>query len=288
MAAAFFFTVPIYSYFLTQRWQGRLDKTIAKFSLFLKLALNDGFVIYFRTAEFTTKQNNHYFIQLPINDKTMTTIAFVENHIMLRNLLVRSLECEIENCKVHVYDNGLDFVSRFPNQNYTPSIVLMDIRMPEMNGYETTKWIKKHYSNIPVLALSDLDEPRALEAIIESGSDGFTSKSSFNIIGRIPTIINQIIGGNSYFENAEQYHKVKGKMNAESKKSKVGINAISDVEMKVLRCLPSDKRPIKQAEELNMSVHTFNNHLKSIKTKIGNKTSKMLIVLAHKLGLIEL
>ena len=218
----------------------------------------------------------------------MTTIAYVENHIAFRTFVVRSLESEIENCEVFVYDNGLDFTKRFPIQNYTPSRVLMDIRMPEMNGYETTKWIKKHYPNIPVLALSDLEEIKAMEAIIECGADGFASKNRFSIPSRIPKIIAQIIEGAGYYDDAELYAKVKGKMNDKDKKSKVGINALSDAEMKVLRILTSEKSPLKQAEEMRMSIHTYNNHLKSISNKLGKKTSKVLMKIAHSLGLIEM
>ncbi len=218
----------------------------------------------------------------------MTTIAYIEDHIAFRTLVVRSLESEMENCKVYVYDNGLDFTKRFPTQNYTPAIILMDIRMPEMNGYETTRWLKKRHPHIPVLALTDLEEPKALEAIIECGADGYTSKTRCSIPGRMPKIITQMIGGNGYYDNLEMYNQVKKRMLTETKKNKVGINAISDAEMKVLRCLPSDKTPITQAEELYMSIYTYNNHLKRIKTKIGNKTSKSLMTLAHSLGLIEM
>ena len=214
----------------------------------------------------------------------MTTIAYVEDHIGFRNILVKNLETIMGDCKIYVYDNGLDFTSRFPAQNYTPSIVLMDIRMPEMNGYETTKWIKKHHPTIPVMAFSDLEELRAMEAIIECGADGYTSKASWHLA----TAINQIIDGTGYYDDPELFHRVKDRMKQEVGKSKVGINAISAAEMRVLRTLPTDKTPIELAKQINMSVHTYNNHIKSIGDKLGKKTSKALMKLAHSLGLIEM
>lgn len=160
--------------------------------------------------------------------------------------------------------------------------------MPEMNGYETTTWIKKHHPTIPVLAFTDLEEPKAIEAIIECGADGYTSKTRCSISGRLVKVITQIVGGKGYYDNEEVYNQVKARMKTEAIKCKVGINALSAAEMKVLRSLPSEKTPMEQADEIHLSVHTYNNHIKSITAKLSVKTSKTLMKFAYSLGLIEL
>ncbi len=61
-----------------------------------------------------------------------------------------------------------------------PIIVISDVMMPEMNGYEICRWIKNHaqYEHIPVILLTSLDHPQDVVAGLESGADYFIVKSN--------------------------------------------------------------------------------------------------------------
>ena len=142
---------------------------------------------------------------------------------------------------------------------------------------------------IPVLAFSDIEHPTAMEAIVECGADGYTSKTRCCVPGHMEKAIKQIIDGIGYYDDPAVFDQVKNRMKMEAgTNNKGGINALSAAEMKVLKSLPSDKTPMGQAAEIHMSIHTYNNHLKSISTKLGPKSSKTLMKLAYSLGLIEI
>ena len=92
----------------------------------------------------------------------MTQIAIIDDFAPLRKKISDKLESPPLFYKVYQYENGQDFVNRFPKQNYSPNIVLMDIRMNPMNGFETTSWLTENYPEIPVLAFSDIETPEAI------------------------------------------------------------------------------------------------------------------------------
>ena len=234
------------------------------------------------------KQNNKLAYINTLNNKTMTAIAYVENHVGFRSLLVQSMERTKETYQFYLYDNGKDFVDRFPTEHYSPSIILLDIRMPEMNGYLTTKWIKKHYPYIPVLVFSDIVRTDAITAIIECGADGYTSKSNCTTMGHLESVITKMLKGENYFDDPELFERVKNDMNKIKEEDNEGINSITPGEMRVLNSLRSPKKLPERVEEMHLSVHTYNNHLKSITTKLKVNSSETLIKLAHKLGLIEM
>ncbi len=73
----------------------------------------------------------------------MVPIAFVDDHKMARESIVKRLHfLSPSQYRVHEYESGQNFIDRFPTENYVPAIVLMDISMPGINGYDTTAWIK--------------------------------------------------------------------------------------------------------------------------------------------------
>jgi len=73
-------------------------------------------------------------------------------------------------------EDGLDAVERFKQEQ--PDIVLMDIMMPNMNGYDATRQIKTLAGDrfVPVIVLTAMEDPKALASCVEAGADDFLVK----------------------------------------------------------------------------------------------------------------
>jgi two-component system, NarL family, invasion response regulator UvrY len=111
-----------------------------------------------------------------IHGKTLIKIAVTDDHIMLRETLCNVIDTW-ENCKVILQaDNGKHFMSQLDPTNL-PDLVLMDLEMPEMDGYETIKAIKKIYPDIKIMVLSMYQSEEAIIRSINVGAQGFFNKS---------------------------------------------------------------------------------------------------------------
>ncbi len=64
------------------------------------------------------------------------------------------------------------------NENNIPDLVLLDINMPEMDGYQTAKWIRTNYKDVKVLALSVNDNESAIIRMLKCGAKGYILKDS--------------------------------------------------------------------------------------------------------------
>jgi DNA-binding NarL/FixJ family response regulator len=106
----------------------------------------------------------------------MSRIALVDDHVLLRRALsnlVRNLGHEV----VLEADNGVKFI-RSLDPLRLPQIVLLDINMPEMDGYKTATWLKETYPEIKVLALSMYDHENAVISMLKCGARGYILKDS--------------------------------------------------------------------------------------------------------------
>jgi len=98
------------------------------------------------------------------------------NRLVLNALLGKENYCVIEAC------NGREAVERTAEEN--PDLILMDVMMPEMDGYEATRQIKSREGEnfIPVIFLTALTDDASLAECVESGGDDFLSKPFNRII----------------------------------------------------------------------------------------------------------
>jgi two-component system invasion response regulator UvrY len=104
----------------------------------------------------------------------MPSIALIDDHSLLRiglAQLVQSLGYEV----AFEADNGKEFMDKL-DKDKLPDVVLMDINMPEMDGYATTQWIKTHQPDIKVLALSMYDNESSIIRMLKSGARGYILK----------------------------------------------------------------------------------------------------------------
>ncbi|HTC01433.1 MAG TPA: response regulator transcription factor [Ferruginibacter sp.] len=106
----------------------------------------------------------------------MANIVLVDDHALLRNglaTLVKSLGHDV----LFEADNGKIFIENLKPQ-LLPDIVLLDINMPEMDGYQTANWIKANQPSMKTLALSMYDDENAIIRMLKNGAKGYLLKDS--------------------------------------------------------------------------------------------------------------
>ena len=229
---------------------------------------------------------NRYYNGKPRIINTMIPIAFIDDHATLRKLMIRALESLPYGYKVLEYENGNDFLTRFPKEKYKPSVVLMDISMPVMNGYDTTLWLKDHYPDIPVLLLSDLDLPNAIVNIVKCKADGYTSKVLASDPNHLHSIIELLMSGQEYYDNPLLYQNTKNRI--AKGKHKTGVESLTKLQMKIIKTTADDTSVDQKAKENYMSPHTYNNHLSKIYKKLGINSVNALRKYAASIGLIKI
>ncbi|GAA3989043.1 response regulator transcription factor [Mucilaginibacter dorajii] len=210
-------------------------------------------------------------------------IAIVDDHTLFRQGLASLLN---DSDKINVLfdaENGQDMIKKI-SQNPLPEVILMDITMPLMDGYESTKWIKQHHPEIKVLALSMFEEDKPIIAMLKSGAGGYMLKQSkaADLIEAITGIAQQ-----SFYIN----ELVSGKLlrniqnNQPLKTQQVEINAN---ELKFLELCCSDLTYKQIADIMNLSPHTIDNYREALFQKFDTKSRTGLVIAALKQDLIKI
>lgn len=106
------------------------------------------------------------------------TIVIVDDHL----LIAKALEGIIDNFQdfqvIYVAENGQDLIDKFKNNHEIPDIILMDISMPIMDGFESVLWLKKNHPNIKVMALSMQGDDNSVIKMIKNGAKGYLLKNT--------------------------------------------------------------------------------------------------------------
>jgi DNA-binding NarL/FixJ family response regulator len=107
--------------------------------------------------------------------KTNASVAIVDDHVLLRNGLANLIRGLETYAVLFEANNGKDFIKQL-QPRYLPDIVLLDINMPEMDGYEIALWLKRNYPGIKILALSMYDNENAIIRMMKNGAKGYILK----------------------------------------------------------------------------------------------------------------
>ena len=106
------------------------------------------------------------------------SVVYAEDHQLIR-LAFSDYINEFENFFIaNTFENGKQLVDKVSDGG-VPDIVIVDLDMPFMNGYETTIWIKKNYPNVLVVILTVFDNEFASTASFDVGADAFCSKDIY-------------------------------------------------------------------------------------------------------------
>jgi two-component system, NarL family, invasion response regulator UvrY len=106
----------------------------------------------------------------------MTKIALVDDHKLLRKGLAALISGQGYSVILQA-DNGKAFIEQL-REDQLPDVVLLDINMPVMDGFQTLQWIKDHHPDINVIALSMYDQETSVIRMLKGGAKGYLIKDS--------------------------------------------------------------------------------------------------------------
>jgi two-component system, NarL family, invasion response regulator UvrY len=214
-----------------------------------------------------------------------TTIAIVDDHELVAQALSGLIQRYEEYEVIYEVGHGKELIKRI-QLNMVPDIVLLDINMPEMNGYETALWLKKNCPKVKVVALSMHNDEEAVIKMLRNGAIAYLLK------GCKPRELKQTLDevvqkGRSYNEFVTE--KLVKSLNPETPQNPQELLGINDREMEFVKwACDGDLTYTDIADKMNVSPRTVDGYRESVFQKMNVKTRVGMVVDAIRLKLVIL
>ncbi len=163
-------------------------------------------------------------------------------------------------------------------QDNEVDIILLDINMPKINGYETTLEIRKHDQDIKIIALTMFIEHHNITKMLEAGVNGYVHKNTnaeilFEAIDKVMHYEYHVPSESAYL--LEEY--LRKKKDAEKGYHKFKYHILTEREKEVLRYIINGYTNQEIADEIYLSTRTVDTHRQNIMSKLNIKNTASLV-----------
>jgi DNA-binding NarL/FixJ family response regulator len=205
--------------------------------------------------------------------KKSVKVLIADDHELVRDGIRARLEDETNIDIVGDASNGKEAIELIPKVN--PDLILLDINMPEMNGFETLEQMRKMELRQHVLYLSLYDNKEYVRRAKALGANGYMLKD-VSQEEMISTIYNASAGG--FWVNTSLDDSLNEPVSE--------MPVLTEREQEILAAIARGKLNKQIAGELNISVRTVESHRSAIRQKTGGGNAASLAKIASDLGLL--
>lgn len=212
--------------------------------------------------------------------------AIADDHKIFRDGIKMALNGKKNLKLIWEAEDGKDMMHKISIKK--PEVLLMDIRMPEIDGINAIQLIRKEYEDIRIIVLSMYDDQQMISKMMEMGANAFLTKTTDpeEIYSAILTCMND-----DFYFNELVNKAVMGKlMQKKNVRQHYGANtpiSFSEKELKILQLLAEDKTTEEISKVVFLSPRTIETIRQNMKTKVNAKTIGGLIMYAMRNKLIE-
>lgn len=167
-----------------------------------------------------------------------------------------------------------------------PDVVLMDIRMPDLDGIEATRRIVRDESSPRILVLTTFDLDEYVYEALRAGASGFLLKDAPE--DQLLAAIRVVAGGGSMFAPTVTRRLIQEFAERSSRAAPpAGLDELTDREREVLVLIARGLSNAEISEHLVITEHTTKSHVSSILGKLGLRDRIQAVVLAYESGLVQ-
>jgi DNA-binding NarL/FixJ family response regulator len=180
--------------------------------------------------------------------------------------------------------NGIELIERLCEVDSKPNVILLDIKMPEMDGMECTSKIKSLYPDTKIIILTMYDQEDFILHLLDLGVNSYLLKSSS--AQEVNKAIRTVVEKDYYFDDAVCRVMLRGLKRKKIFKPRIDDHVqITAREKEVLDLILMEYTTSEIADQLFVSVRTAETHRKNLLEKFGVKNTAGLVIKSIKLGL---
>lgn len=211
-------------------------------------------------------------------------IIIADDHQIVRQGLKVLIEKESDMQVVGEAEDGPSAVRMA--KDLAPDVVIMDVKMPDLNGIEATRQILSETPNMKIIALSMYPDQRFVMNMLRSGARGYVLKDC--AFEELVQAIRMVMANKTYLCPLVTEVVVKDYVNLTPSPSQSSIAVLTAREREVLRLLAEGRRTSQIAQLLEISVKTVDTHRQQIIHKLGIRSLAELTKYAIREGLTSL
>ena len=204
-------------------------------------------------------------------------IMIVDDHLVVREGLRQLLETVDHIEVVAEASSGFECLELI--EKSSPDIILMDVKMPGINGIETTRLVCEKYPNVKVIMLTIYDDDQFVKEAIRVGAKGYILKKVER--DELIKIIDHVIEDRAFLD-PNVTASVFGRLREEKETfhGKTQNTSLTRRELEVLKCVVEGHIDRAISEVLYISEHTVRSHIKSIFRKMQVSSRSQMVAKA--------
>lgn len=211
-------------------------------------------------------------------------VALADDHKIFRDGIKMALKDREYIKMLWEAEDGKDMMHKLKVKQ--PNVLLMDIRMPEIDGIDAIKLIRKEYETLKIIILSMYDDQEIITKMMEMGSNAYLTKTTDP--DEIYQAILSVMNDDFYFNdlvNTAVLLKLQHKRTV--RKFYPTPVQFSEKEIRILKLISEDKTTEEISKEVFLSPRTVETIRQNMKSKVGVKTIAGLVMYAMRNKLIE-
>lgn len=215
-------------------------------------------------------------------DRTQIRVLVVDDHPLIRRGLCAEISYDEDMQVVGEAEDGIEAVELTRKLN--PHVVLMDLVMPKMNGFDAIKEIIANQPEACILVLTSFYDDEQVYAALEAGAMGYILKDRHP--DEVLRAIRKIANGEPYMNPAI----VKGlirEMRVKNQRVQQPEPFLTERELEVLRWVAKGAPNKEIAGEIGISQATVRVHVSNILSKLGLENRSQMVLYAVKQGLCD-
>jgi DNA-binding NarL/FixJ family response regulator len=212
------------------------------------------------------------------------SIVIADDHLLIAKALTVIIDSFKKYKVLYEVPNGKALLEQFKHKQKIPDIVLLDINMPEMDGFETARWLTQHHPEILILALSVQDDEQTLIRMIKAGARGYLVKNIHP--NELEKALDSLVEKGVYYSDA-YVSKVMSHLTREDD-PRENTRDLNDREKEFLQYAATELTYKEIGEKMYCSPRTVESYRDALFEKLHLKTRVGLVVYAIKNGLIKL
>ncbi|SHG50373.1 response regulator transcription factor [Flavobacterium johnsoniae] len=205
-------------------------------------------------------------------------IALVDDEVLFRKGIAFLLQREDNIEIVFEASNGEDLVNKLIESEVKPDIIIMDLKMPVLNGVEATKIIRKSFPEIKIIALTSYDSKSFIANMIQVGAVAYLIKNTTP--KDLIKTINEVNKKGFYYNESVLKTIQETIVSSKNSKGNLETSFLSPREIEILQLICQQKTTSEIAEHLFLSPRTVEGHRNNLLLKTESRNIAGLVVYA--------